>query len=824
LSFAGFRRDPARTVAPLEPVRSSGIGSGLGQQQRSAMAFGMCTRNIAALFAAFFGIANPPDGLFVMIVLAVPLAAIVAVVADVCSPGRSRQGFRNRALAWGDPVRHSGWARPQSLLFCRHLLLPEERTRTVCDPSMRASEENNLRAAHSAKQVPVRFVDASSRITDVPIDLRKNPMNFVDCRESSLTHASFSAKLGHFAKSLSVGAVLLGLLGSAALAQEWTPDKGQLVEPPKPYSPFVDQHFPQQVLFGDTHFHSSLSVDSGLVGNTLDLETAIRFARGEEVRTNGGQRAKLIRPLDFLVLSDHAEYLGIADLLNKADPALLATPVGKGWYEAKQKGGDAAWTVVQAMLDDFGSGNPKYKDAKVERSVWDGVVDTASKYNEPGAFSVLNGYEYSSTTNGDNLHRVVVFRDGPDRVKQVLPYSAFDSQDPEKLWAYMADYEKNTGGSVLAIPHNSNLSNGAMFAETVNGQPMTADYAKRRAQWEPLMEATQEKGDSETHPVLSPDDEFADFETWDTVNTRGIPNTPDMYQYEYARSALKLGLRLEGELGANPFKFGMIGSSDTHTSLTTTREDNYFGKLPNEEPSAERFKEVFLRDREKKPVLFAWQLGASGMIAVWARENTREEIFDAMRRKEVFATSGSRIRVRVFAGWDFEADEVERPDFARTGYARGVPMGGDLTNGPDGKAPRFMIVALRDPDNANLDRAQVIKGWLDDNGETHERIWDVACSDGRAIKNRRCEKPVGSTVDIADASYTNTIGDPLLAAHWVDPDFDPAHRAFYYVRVIEIPKPRWTAYDAKFFNVKMPKEVPMTVQDRAYTSPIWYTP
>jgi hypothetical protein len=616
------------------------------------------------------------------------------------------------------------------------------------------------------------------------------------------------------------------LPGSPAPAQDaGTPDKDRVVKQPKPYSPYVDQHFPQRVLFGDTHFHSALSVDSGLIGNTLDLETAIRFARGEEVRTNGGQRAKLIRPLDFLVLSDHAEYLGIADLLNKADPALLATKVGRGWYEAMQKGGDAAWTVAVAMLDDFSSGKPKFDDPKVKRSVWDRVVDTASKYNAPGAFTVLNGYEWSSSPDGDNLHRVVVFRDGPDRVKQILPFSAFQSSDPEKLWAFMADYEKKTGGSVMSIPHNGNVSNGAMYAETVNGKKMSRDYAERRARWEPLMEATQEKGDGETHPALSPDDEFADFERWDTVNARGIPKTRDMLPYEYARSALKIGIRLEDKLGANPFKFGMIGSTDSHSSLSTTREDNYFGKLPNEEPSAKRWGEVFLRDRENNPVLYAWQLGASGRIGVWARENTREEIFDAMRRKEVYATSGSRLLVRVFGGWDFQPDDVVRPDFARRGYAGGVPMGGDLTNGPAGKAPTFMIRALRDPDGANLDRVQVIKGWLDKDGKTQERIHDVAVSDGRKIDaNGRCKTPVGSTVDVADASYTNTIGDALLTAFWKDPAFDPKQRAFYYVRVIEIPKPRWTAHDAKFFKVEMPKEVPMTVQDRAYTSPIWYTP
>ena len=389
----------------------------------------------------------------------------------------------------------------------------------------------------------------------------------------------------------------------------------------------------------------------------------------------------------------------------------------------------------------------------------------------------------------------------------------------------MAGYEKKTGGQVLAIPHNGNISNGVMYAETVKGKAMTQDYAERRARWEPLMEITQMKGDGESHPFLSPNDEFADFENWDFGNAFGIPKESKMLQYEYARSALKTGIRLEKKLGVNPYKSGMIGSSDTHTSMSTTREDNFFGKLPHLEPSAKRSEEVFLRSpMDNSPVAYAWQMGASGVIGTWAHENTRESIFDAMARKEVYATSGSRITVRVFAGWDFKADEVERQDFAKQGYARGVPMGGDLTKAPKGKAPTFMIGAMRDPDNANLDRVQIIKGWLDEKGKTHERIYDVACSDNRAIKNRRCERPVGSTVNVPDASYTNTIGDPLLTAYWEDPDFDPKQSAFYYVRVIEIPKPRWTAYDAKFFGIKMPDDVAMTVQDRAYTSPIWYTP
>ena len=618
----------------------------------------------------------------------------------------------------------------------------------------------------------------------------------------------------------------LAVLSGSALGAEWTPDKGQLVEQPKPYSPYVDQHFPQQVFFGDTHFHSSLSVDSGMVGNRIDLDQAFRFALGEEIVTSTGQRAQLNRPLDFLVVSDHAEYLGLSDLIATGNPELLATDAGKEWYQAMKEGGDAAWSMVVLMMEDFSTGTPRFRNAKLERSVWDRVVDTASKYNAPGTFTAFNGYEWSSLTNGNNLHRVVVFRDGPERVKQVIPFSAFDNQDPEGLWAFMAGYEEKTGGSILAIPHNGNISNGVMFAETVKGKAMTRDYAALRARYEPLLEVTQMKGDSEAHPLLSPEDEFADFENWDFGNANGVPKEDRMLQYEYARSALQVGIRLEEKLGVNPYKFGMIGSSDTHTSMSTTREDNFFGKLPHLEPSAKRFEEVFLRSLEdRSPLVFAWQTGASGLVAAWARENTRESIFDAMNRKEVYATSGSRIVVRVFAGWDFKANEVETRDFAREGYKRGVPMGGDLTKAPKGKALTFMIRALRDPDNANLDRMQVIKGWLDKKGKTQEHIYDVAVSDGRKIgKDGRCKTPVGSTVNIADANYTNTIGDPMLTAFWKDPDFDTKQRAFYYVRVIEIPKPRWTAYDAKFFGIKMPKEVTMTVQDRAYTSPIWYTP
>ena len=631
---------------------------------------------------------------------------------------------------------------------------------------------------------------------------------------------------------------VLVLAGSPALAQDTgTLHKGKVVEQPKPYSPYVDQHFPQRVLFGDMHHHTSLSVDSGLIGNTNGPDVSFRLARGEVVKSTSGQPVKLVRPLDFLVVTDHAEYLGIAKLLNEADPALLATDIGKKWYAQMQGSPEDAWQAVISMQQDFVSGVPKFDNPQVKRSVWDDVVDIASKYNEPGTFTALNGYEWSTVSNGKdgsgpagaNLHRCVIFRDGPDRVKQILPFSAFDSGDPEKLWEFLASYEEKTGGRVLAIPHNGNISNGQMYAETVKGKEMTRDYAERRARWEPLMEATQEKGDGEAHPFLSPEDQFADFETWDFGDSFGNPKENGMLQYEYARSTLKNGIRLEDKLGANPYKYGMVGSTDSHVSLTTTREENYFGKLPNEEPSPKRTSEPFVKNKKTGDVIVsAWQLGAAGLAAVWAKENTREAIFDALARKEVYATTGTRMAVRVFGGWDFQPDEVLRPDFARTGYARGVPMGGDLTNGPAGKAPSFMIRALRDPDGANLDRIQIIKGWLDKDGKTHERVYDVACSDDRwneeMIGKYRCLRDVGSTVNVADASYTNSIGDVMLMAHWSDPDFDPKERAFYYVRVIEIPTPRWTAYDAKRYGITLPKEVTMTVQDRAYSSPIWYTP
>ena len=482
--------------------------------------------------------------------------------------------------------------------------------------------------------------------------------------------------------------------------------------------------------------------------------------------------------------------------------------------------------AVRAVVAKGTAGENPFSSDELSRSIWGDFVKIADQYNEPGRFSAMIGFEWTSTPNGNNLHRVVVMRDGADKAGQILPFSLFDSEDPEDLWKFMAGYERQTGGQAIAIPHNGNLSNGLMFSDKKHsGKPIDKAYAEARVRWEPIIEISQIKGDGETHPFLSTKDEFANYETWDTANIDGSKAKENwMLQYEYGRSALKLGLKLGADIGANPYKFGLSAATDTHTALATTREDNYFGKYAQTEPSPKRHgREVIPADDPKLRILTSQEV-ASGLTAVWARENTREALFDAMKRKEVYATTGTRIRVRVFGGWEFEADDVSRHDFTAQGYRRGVPMGGELTKGPKGKAPTFMVHAVRDPDWANLDRVQIIKGWLDKDGKTHERIYDIACADGRAIKKRRCEKPVGDTVKLEKATYTNTIGDALLAAHWRDPDFDPKQRSFYYVRVLEIPTPRWTSYDSVFFGIKRPDNVPATLQDRAYTSPIWYTP
>jgi len=600
--------------------------------------------------------------------------------------------------------------------------------------------------------------------------------------------------------------------------------------PEREYCPYLDYNYPDQVFFGDTHLHTAYSTDAGLFGATLGPDEAYRFAKGETVTSSTGVRARLLRPLDFLVVADHAENLGLSPMISESNPELLKSDWGKEIHDLVKAGkpGDAysMWAGQVTKREDPLAG----KD-EIVRSMWGRITAAAEDHYEPGEFTAFIGYEWTSTPSGNNLHRNIVFRDGKDLADRVLPFSVYDSEDPEDLWKWLSSYEEKTGGQVLAIPHNGNVSNGLMFDDVTltTKTRLTADYAERRMKWEPIYEVTQAKGDGESHPSLSPSDEFADFELWDK-GSFGSAKDADMIPREYAREAFKRGLQYEEELGANPFKFGLIGSTDAHTGLATTTEDNFFGKISAVEPTAKpiRFEEKvtgYLPDpRGRDYTMRTYQTSASGLAAVWARENTREALWDAMKRKEVYATTGTRLRVRVFGGWDFKQEEVDRWDFAKQGYSRGVPMGGDLRNAPGGAAPVMMVRALRDPDGANLDRVQIIKGWMDKNGKSHEKIFDIAWSDDRKMDANGKLTPVGNTVNVDEASFTNAIGDPILFGYWKDPDFDPAERAFYYVRVLEIPTPRWTVYDAKFFGVELPEDVPTSIQERAYTSPIWYTP
>jgi len=622
---------------------------------------------------------------------------------------------------------------------------------------------------------------------------------------------------------------LAALIAMPARAQNQAapaPKKGE-----RHYSPNVGKTFPNSVYFGDTHLHTSYSTDAGMVGCTLGPEDAYRIARGQTVKASLGQWVKLRRPLDFLVVSDHAENLGLAPAIRESNPKLLRSAWGKKIHDlARTPGKEPAAFDMWAKAMFVDKKNP-IAGMGLAKTYWQKNTAAAEKYNDPGNFTALIGFEWTSAPDGNNLHRNVIFRDGKAKADQIIPLSVYDTNDPEKLWEWMAAYEKKTGGRLLAIPHNGNVSQGLMFDDVTltSKKPLDRKYAENRMRWEPIYEVTQMKGDGEAHPFMSPNDEFADFETWDSGSFGPKTTTKEHWPREYAREAFKRGLAYEKKLGANPFKFGLIGSTDSHTGIASAEEDNYFGKVSLLEPRADhiRFEEVIIGrpNPDEKSKIRAYRVGAGGLAAVWARNNTREEIWDALSRKEVYATTGTRLRVRVFGGFDFTASDIDRNDLAENGYKRGVPMGGDLKSAPAGKAPAFLVQTLRDPDGANLDRIQIIKGWLDADGKTHEKIYDLAVSDGRKIgPEGRCKTPVGNTVNVKSASYTNAIGDPFLQAFWSDPNFDSKQRAFYYIRVLEIPTPRWTVFDAKIFGSELPKDVPTSIQERAYTSPIWYTP
>ena len=637
--------------------------------------------------------------------------------------------------------------------------------------------------------------------------------------------------------------VLLTMLVSTSAYSESSPGlpaPGADVESSFPaqkhFSPYAGRDFPTQVFWGDTHLHTGMSMDAGAFGARLNPEDAHRFARGEELTSSTGLRVKLSRPLDFLVVADHSDNMGFFPRLYGGDPKMLADPTGRRWYDMVQAGGqkgvEAAVEIIVAFSQNkFPAALASMPGSQAYRSAWEETIKAAEKYNDPGRYTAFIGYEWTSNTGGNNLHRVVVYRDNSGKASVTEPYTTLQpmgSDNPRDLWTWMNHYEEKTGGQVLAIPHNGNLSNGIMFPiiDTFTGKSFDRAYAETRAKWEPLYEATQIKGDGEAHPFLSPNDEFADYETWDKGNLDlSTPKNNDMLQYEYARSALQTGLQLQRELGVNPYKFGMIGSTDSHTGLATAEEENFFGKHSGTEPGPERYKHPMAETPNGR--YESWDMVGSGLAAVWARENTREALFDAMMNKETYATTGPRMLVRFFGGWEFTPQDAMVRLPANLGYTKGVPMGADLPPASQGKsAPTFLVGALKDPLSGNLDRIQIIKGWLDKGGKRQEKVYDVVWGDAdKRTPGKDGKLPlVGNTVNVAEATWTNTIGDPELITVWQDPDFDPKQPAVYYARVLEIPTPRWTAYEAKRFGIKLPPEVEMITQERAYTSPIWYTP
>ena len=597
-----------------------------------------------------------------------------------------------------------------------------------------------------------------------------------------------------------------------------------------------DSAYPEKVLWGDTHLHTANSVDAFGFGNRLPPEQALRFARGEEVTSSTGVKAKLARPLDFLVVSDHAEGLGSTKALYDAPRMMISDKTLLRWYDLMHEGTKGSLQATGEMLKARGEGklpaglNDPAKGAERTHKIWNSSIETVDDYNEPGKFTAFFGFEYTLMQGGNNLHRNVIFRDGIDKVSQVDPLDPSAELWPDKLWDYMDAYQAKTGGKVLAIPHNSNLSNGLMFMLTdPNGGPITAEYARRRAAHEPVVEITQIKGDSEAHPFLSPNDEFAGYGTagWDMNNLLNTqPTKPEDHAGSYVREALKRGLLIEQRTGVNPYKFGLIGSTDAHTSLSTGDDNNFFGKHPGVEPGPERaMAPQMLGTRGNR---FGWNYLASGYAAVWATSNTRAALFDAMMRHEVYGTTGPRMTVRFFGGWDFKADDL-KSDWVKAGYQRGVPMGGTLApHGPStagSGAPSFIVSALKDPIDGNLDRVQVVKGWVDQAGASHEKVFDVVWSamDQRKPVNGKVPA-VGDTVDVTKATYTNTIGAPELSTVWTDPEFNPGQRAFYYVRVLMIPTPSWVNYDMVKYHLTLDAAIPLKQQERGYTSAIWYNP
>jgi hypothetical protein len=657
---------------------------------------------------------------------------------------------------------------------------------------------------------------------------------------------------------LAIAAVGLLLAGCDSAVEQEAPS---VVEQPTAEAPAPPQPEPQKaaeatppqplprrnLYWGDTHLHTSYSPDAFLMQNrTADPDTAYRFAKGlPVVHPYHRARIQIGTPLDFLVVSDHAEFMGVVPKILQGDPLVTGTPTGKRYQEMAAAGREIeVFGELIAQVNGVVPVNPDLNSPEVSRTVWGEIMDAADRHDDPGSFTAFMGWEWSSTPNGANLHRVIVMREGRETGDRFIPYSSLDSDKPEDLWNWLETTSQATGAHLLAIPHNSNISQGLMFPlQDSFGNALTTDYAEQRMRWEPIVEMTQIKGDSETHPQLSPTDEFADYETYDhLIAVEGAESqfvfsdgflgelTPEQREYlesniervakvgDYARGALIRGLVVEAAIGANPYKFGMIGSTDSHTAMSSAEENNFHGKMALDSTPESKSVDVI-------PGTPGWDMGAAGLVGVWAEENTRASLFDAMQRKEVYATTGPRIQVHFFGGWDFEQGDELEADVARIGYQKGVPMGGDLSAAPEGAAPSFLVTALKDPVDANLDRVQIVKGWVNDEGLPNEKVFDVAWSDGRTPAADGGLPPVGNTVDIQTGRYANSIGDAQLVAVWKDPEFDSSKGAFYYARVIQIPTPRHTLFDAIALGID-PAETgnPPTIQERAYTSPIWLTP
>ncbi|MEH6587615.1 MAG: DUF3604 domain-containing protein [Halioglobus sp.] len=609
-----------------------------------------------------------------------------------------------------------------------------------------------------------------------------------------------------------------------------------LVSHANDYSPYANREFPTQLLFGETHVHSALSADAGGGGTRLMPRDVYRFAAGEQLNSNTGQPVRLARPFDFFALTEHTDGMGAFTDIMRGAPEMLADKQGKYFHEEFTAGGDRAKAASielirlfsQGELSDalnYQPGNPGYK------ATWHDLVAAAEEFNRPGEFTTLIAYEWTSLVKGNNLHRNVLFRDGPERALQMLPFTMTPptgSPDPRDLWKWLEKYEQTTGGDVLAIPHNPNLSNGMMFAlqnDFEQGAAFDEKYLATRARWERLVEIGQTKGDSETHPLLSPDDEFADYERWDWANLDMTQKkTPQMMETEYVRQTLKNGIGLAAGGAINPFKLGFVGGSDIHTGLSTSFDDNFFGAFTWMEPSPERAMKVAKGNKELGISYKGWQYASPGPTAVWATENTRGAVFDALERREAYATTGPRIRVRFFGGYSFDDDDLRGRELARMGYQKGVPMGSDLPPAGKGQVASFLVWAVRDPEGANLDRIQIVKGWVGKQGRAQEKVHDVVWAGQRSPDKNGKLPAVGDTVDLSVPTWTNDIGAAQLATVWRDPDFDPAQHAFYYARVIEIPTPRWTAYDRIRLQAPVDDSVPLKTQERAYTSPIWYQP